>query len=93
MITELTQDWRNKPLVGHKQNLVHTRTQEKGTMTNLDSLLKSRHITLPTKIHIVKATAFPVVMHSCECWTIKKVDSQRIDAFEMRCWRRLLRVP
>ena len=62
-------------------------------MTNLDSILKSRDITLPTKVHLVKAMVFPVVMHACESWTIKKADHQRIDAFELWCWRRLLRVP
>ena len=62
-------------------------------MTNLDSILKSRDITLPTKVHLVKAMAFPVVMYGCENWTIKKAEHQRIDAFELWCWRRLLRVP
>ena len=62
-------------------------------MTNLDSFLKSRNITLPTNFHIVKAMIFPTVMHGCECWTIKKVDRWKIDAFELWCWRRLLRVP
>ena len=62
-------------------------------MTNLDSILKSRDITLPTKVHRVKATAFPIVMYRCESWTIKKTEHQRIDAFELWCWRRLLRVP
>ena len=62
-------------------------------MTNLDSLLKSREITLPTKVHLVKAKVFPVVMYGCESWTIKKAEHQRIDAFELWCWRRLLRVP
>ena len=61
--------------------------------TNLDSILKSRDITLPTKVHIVKAMVFPVVMYGCESWTIKKADCQRSDAFELWCWRRLLRVP
>ena len=61
-------------------------------MTNLDSILKSRDITLPTKVHLVKAMVFPVVMYGCEIWTIKKSEHQRIDAFEL-CWRRLLRVP
>ena len=56
-------------------------------MTNLDSVLKSRDISLPTKVHLVKAMVFPVVMYGCESWTIKKVDSQRIDAFELWCWR------
>ena len=62
-------------------------------MTNLDSLLKSRDITLPTKVCLVKATVFPVVMYGYESWNIKKAESQRIDAFELWCWRRLLRVP
>ena len=62
-------------------------------MTNLDSILKSRDITLPTKVRLVKAMAFPVVMYGCENWTIKKDERQRIDAFELWCWRRLLRVP
>ena len=62
-------------------------------MTNLDSVLKSRDITLPTKVHIVKAMIFPVVRYSCESWTVKKAECQRIDAFELWCWKRLLRVP
>ena len=62
-------------------------------MTNLDSILKSRDSTLPTKVHLVKAMVFPVVMYGCESWTVKKAESQRIDAFELWCWRRLLRVP
>ena len=62
-------------------------------MTNIDSILKSRDITLPTKVHLVKATVFPVVMYGYESWTIKKAEHQRIDAFELWCWRRLLRVP
>ena len=62
-------------------------------MTNLDSVLKSRDITLPTKVHLVKAMAFPVVMYGCESWTIKKAEHRRTDAFELWCWRRLLRVP
>ena len=62
-------------------------------MTNLDSILKSRDITLPTKVHLVKAMVFPVVMYGCEIWTIKKAEHRRIDAFELWCWRRLLRVP
>ena len=61
-------------------------------MTNLDSILKSRDITLPTKVHLVKAVVFPVVMYGCESWTIKKAEHQRIDAFELWCWRRILRV-
>ena len=62
-------------------------------MTNLDSIFKSRDITLPTKVHLVKAVVFPVVMYRCESWTVKKAECQRIDAFELWCWRRLLRVP
>ena len=62
-------------------------------MTNLDSILKSREITLPTKVHMVKAMVFPVVMYGCESWTIKKAECQRIDAFELWYWERLLRVP
>ena len=62
-------------------------------MTNLDSVLKSRNIILPTKVHIVKAMVFPVVMYGCESWIIKKAEHQRIDAFELWCWRRLLNVP
>ena len=62
-------------------------------MTNLDSIFKSRDITLPTKVHLVKAMVFPVVMYGCESWTVKKAEHQRIDAFELWCWRRLLRVP
>ena len=62
-------------------------------MTNLDSVLKSRDITLLTKVHIVKAMVFPVVTYSCESWTIKKAECQRIDAFKLWCWRRLLKVP
>ena len=63
-------------------------------MTNLDSILKSRDITLPTKVHLVKATVFfPVLMYGCESWTVKKAEGRKINAFELRCWRRLLRVP
>ena len=62
-------------------------------MTNLDRLLKSRDITLPTKVHLVRAMVFPVVMYGCKSWTVKKAECQRIDAFELWCWRRLLRVP
>ena len=62
-------------------------------MTNIDSMLKSRDVTLLTKVHLVKAMVFPVVMYGCESWTIKKAECQRIDAFELWCWRRLLRVP
>ena len=66
---------------------------ERKAMTNLDSILKSREITLPIKVHLVKAMVFPVVMHGCESWAIKKAEHKRIDAFELWCWRRLLRVP
>ena len=62
-------------------------------MTNLDSIVKSRHITLPTKVRLIKAMVFPVVMYGCESWTVKKAECRRIDAFELWCWRRLLRVP
>ena len=62
-------------------------------MTNLDSILKSRNITLPTKVHLVKAMVFPAVMYECEIWTIKKAECLRINAFELSCWKRLLRVP
>ena len=62
-------------------------------MTNLDSIFNSRDITLPTKVHLVKAMVFPVVMYGCENWTVKKAERRRIDAFELQCWRRLLRVP
>ena len=65
----------------------------KKVMTNLDSILKSRDITLPTKVHVVKAMVFPVVMYECESWTIKKTECRRIDAFELWCWRKLLKVP
>ena len=66
---------------------------ERKAMTNLDSILKGRDITLPTKVHLVKAMVFPVVMCGCESWTIKKAEYQRTDAFELWCWRRLLRIP
>ena len=66
---------------------------ERKVMTNLDSIFKSRDITLPTKVHLVKAMVFPVVMYGCESWTIKKAERQRIDAFELWCWRRCLRIP
>ena len=62
-------------------------------MTNLDSILKSRDVTLPTKVHLVKPMVFPVVMYGCEIWTTKKAECRRIDAFELWCWRRLMRVP
>ena len=66
---------------------------ERKAMTNLDSILKSRDITLPTKVQLVKAMVFPVVMYGCESWTIKKAEHRRIDAFELWCWRKLLKVP
>ena len=66
---------------------------ERKAMTNLDSILKSRDITLPTKVHLVKAMVFPVVTYGCECWTVKKAERRRIDAFNLWCWRILLRVP
>ena len=70
-----------------------TQCPQKQVITNLDSILKSREITLPTKVHLVKAMVFPVVMYECESWTVKKAEHRRIDAFELWCWRRLLRVP
>ena len=73
--------------------LKDTYSFEKKHMTNLDSIFKSRDITLPIKVHLVKAMVFPVVMYGCESWTVKKAKCQRIDAFELWCWRRLLRVP
>ena len=66
---------------------------ERKVMTNLDSIFKSRDITLPTKVRLVKAMVFPVVMYGCESWTVKKVEHRRIDVFELWCWRKLLRVP
>ena len=78
---------------GVQKNKVWHLHLEREVMTNLDSILKSRDITLPTKVHLVKAMVFPVVMYGCESWTIKKAEHQRIDAFELWCWRRLLRVP
>ena len=76
-------------MLGWKKHKLESRK----VMTNLDSILKSRDITLPTKVHLVKAMVFPVVMCGCESWTIKKAEHQKIYAFELRCWRRLLRVP
>ena len=72
-----------------KKHLLH----ERKVITNLDSMFKSRDITLLTKVHLVKAMVFPVVMYGCESWTVKKAEGQKIDAFELWCWRRLLRVP
>ena len=69
------------------------KSYERKAMTNRDSILKRRNITLPTKVHLVKAMIFPVVMFGCESWTVKKAERRRIDAFELWCWRRLLRVP
>ena len=75
------------------QNYKRRLSFERKAITNLDSILKSRNITLPTKVHIVKAMIFPIVMYGCECCTIKKAEHQKIDAFELWRWRRLLRVP
>ena len=72
---------------------IKTLTPWKESYDHLNSILKSRDITLPTKVGLVKAMVFPVVMYGCECWTVKKAERQRIDAFELWCWRRLLRVP
>ena len=81
MDSDCSQEFKRHLLLGGK------------AMTNLDSLLKSRDITLPTKVHLFKAVVFPVVMYEEEIWTIKKAERQRIDAFELWCWRKLLRVP
>ena len=79
--TRLSHEIKRRLLLGRK------------VMTNLDSIFKSRDITLPTKVRLVKAMVFPVVMYGCESWTVKKAEHRRIDAFELWCWRRLLRVP
>ena len=81
MVGDCSHEIRRQLLLGRKAT------------TNLDGVLKSRDITLPTKVHIVKAVVFPVVMYSCESWTVKKAKHERTDAFEMWCWRRLLKVP
>ena len=80
-------------MVSEAMKLKDAYSLEGKVMTNLDSILKSRDITLSTKVHLVKAMIFPVVMYGCESWTIKKAKRQRIDTFELWCWRRLLRVP
>ena len=77
----------------YSQEIIRRLLFGRKVMTNLDRILKSRDITLPTKVHLVKAMVFPVVMYGCESWTIKKTEHRRIDAFELWCWRRLLRVP
>ena len=77
----------------HCRQMLYHLSHQGSPMTNLDSILKSRDITLPTNAHLIKAMVFPVVMHGCESWTIKKAEHQRIDAFELWCWRRLFRVP
>ena len=93
-----------KHWIRHAQHIevsIHTYSHEikrclllgRKVMTNLDSILKSRDISLPTKVHLVKAMVFPVVMYGCESWTVKKAEHRRTDAFELWCWRRLLRVP
>ena len=84
--------WGSKITADHREIKRHLLLGRKA-MTNLDSILKRRDITLPTKVHLVKAMVFPVVMYRCESWSIKKAECQRIDAFELWCWRRLLRVP
>ena len=80
-------------MVTAAMKLKDTYSLERKFMTNLDSILKSRDITLPTTVHLVKAMVFPVVMYGCQSWTVKTAECQRIDAFELWCWRRLLRVP
>ena len=86
--------WAPKPLDGDcSHEIKRCLLLGMKTMTNVDSLLENRDITLPTKVHLVKAMVFPVVMYGCESWTIKKTEHRRTDAFELWCWRRLLRVP
>ena len=85
--SKITEDGDCRPEI--KRHLLF----ERKAVTNLDSILKSRDITLVTKVHLVKAVIFPVVMYECKCWTIKKTECRRIDAFEVCCWRRLLTVP
>ena len=80
-------------MVTTAMKLKDTLVLERKVMTNLDSILKSRDVTLLTKVHLLKAMVFPVVIYGCESWTIKKAECQRIDALELWCWRRLLRVP
>ena len=80
-------------MVTAAMKLKDTCSLEERLLTNLDSILKSRGITLPTKVHLVKAMVFPVVMYGCESWTVNKAERRSIDAFELWCWRRLLRVP
>ena len=79
--------------LGSRHEIKRCLLPERKAVTNLDSIFKSRDITLPTKVHLVKAMVFPVVMYGCESWTIKQTECQRIDAFKLWCWRRLLRVP
>ena len=87
--------WAPKSLqmVTAAMKLKDANSLEKKVMTNLDSIFKSRDITLPTKVRLVKAMVFPVVMYGCESWTVKKAECRRMDAFDLWCWRRLLRVP
>ena len=94
MHKKITADLQKKSLHGDCNHEIKRRLlQGKKSMTNLDSIFKSRDITLPMKVHLVKAMVFQVVMYGCESWTIKKADCQIIDAFKLWCWRRLLRVP
>ena len=98
-VTTYLLEWlKSKILTSGTRTLLLSRMQNyialgKKVMTNLDSILKSRDITLPTKVRLVKAMVFPVVMYGCESWTVKNAERRRIDAFELWCWRRLLRVP
>ena len=87
LVSKITEDGDCRPEI-KRQFLL-----ERKAVTNLDSILKSRDITLVTKVHLVKAVIFPVVMYECKCWTIRKAEYRRIDAFEVCCWRRLLTVP
>ena len=89
----VAKSWTRLKLLSGSSSSIEYLHLGKKVMTSLDSILKSRDITLPTKVRLVKAMVFPVVMYGCESWTVKKAEHQRIDAFELWCWRRLLRVP
>ena len=92
-VTPWTAAYPGPPSMGFSRQEYWSGVPLPSPMTNLDSLLKSRDITLPTKVRLVKAVVFPVVMYECESWTIKEAEHQRMDAFELWCWRTLLRVP
>ena len=92
-VSGVAQSWARLKLLSGSSSCIEYLLLGRKVMTNLDSILKSRDITLPTKVRLVKAMGFPVVMYGCESWTVKKTESRRIDAFELWCWRRLLKVP